>query len=192
MAVFLRRTPIFVALLLLIALAAPGQAQPPQPEQASCSIGGFPNVSCPVMTDAVIAQVAKSRVASIIRSSWAMQICVTNGVVSLTGTVPTQAQRDTAGIMAGTIRGVRGVSNNLRVAPPSGSDFTIMTAVMRAFGHNTYNTHQVHVAVADGVVTLTGVVTDEETRDMVILIPYQVPGVRSVLNQLTVRRRWSG
>lgn len=178
------RVVSLTALMFAMALPAPAA------NAGFCPIGGHAAVSCPAMTDSVIAGVVGSRLGGVARGTDVIQVRVADGVIYLSGHVGSQFQRDSAGILASTVRGATFVCNNIIVRPPLMSDVTILAEVNRALRRSTYNVNMVRAMVENGIVTLTGFVSDEETRSMIVLIPHSVPGVTAVINQLTVRQRW--
>lgn len=183
-----RLVPVMLALPLAVAIL-PGQAEA-NTVPGTCPIGGYAAAACPVADDAVIARAVVSRLAGLYPREDAIQVRVADGVVYLTGYVTNRAQADSAGILASSVRGVRSVCNNLLVRQPAGSDMAIMRAVKEALNRTTYNVHLVRIMVQDGVVTLTGMVDDIETRVIVAGIPNGIPGVTKVIDLLTVRQRW--
>jgi osmotically-inducible protein OsmY len=185
-----RLVPLILALPLIIA-SPPAWGAATDPPPVSCPIGGYAAVSCPIVSDPLIAQVVRSRLGGTARLPYFVQVNVVGGIVYLSGYVKSRAQQDAAGILASTVKGARYVCNNILIRPPAASDFTILAAVNQALRHSTYNVHMVRVIVDNGVVTLTGMVEDEETKTIVVMIPAAVQGVTQVIDQLTVRERWS-
>jgi osmotically-inducible protein OsmY len=96
-----------------------------------------------------------------------------NRVVLLTGEVPDQATRDAVEADVKDIANVRGVVNEVRVAPPSSlaeraNDSLITTRVKTRFlDANKFNPVHVKVVTEAGVVYLLGIVTEQEANDAV-------------------------
>lgn len=180
------RLMLTLAIGAIAVTAAMGQAA--SPGAVTCPVGGYPLVSCPVMTDAVIAEVVRIRMAGLFDSPGSqVSIAVTNGVVVLTGQVEDEARKDAAGMIASSVRGVVSVRNDLTISPMGDQDLVILGRVLDTFRRYPLNTQQVRVSVVDGVVKLQGMVPDEYTRSMLEWIAYFVPGVTAVHNNLLVR-----
>jgi osmotically-inducible protein OsmY len=96
-----------------------------------------------------------------------------NRVVLLTGEVPDQATRDAIEADVKDIANVRGVVNEVRIAPPSSlaeraNDSLITTKVKTRFiDANRFNPVHVKVVTEAGVVYLLGIVTEQEANDAV-------------------------
>lgn len=113
---------------------------------------------------------------------------VTNDVVRLSGSVPTSFEKVTAGDDAQRIKGVRTVSNDLVVTPSSAwSDDETMRIVREHLERDVRITapSQIVVTVADGVVTLTGVVPTAAEKIDAADDARTDPGVVDVVNHLT-------
>lgn len=92
-----------------------------------------------------------------------------------------------------SIEGVEGVTNNIRVLPPSPNDDRIRRAEYRAiFGQDSLFRYAeqavppIHIIVENGHVTLEGVVDTEMDRNIAEIRAKTVPGVFSVTNNLQV------
>jgi osmotically-inducible protein OsmY len=96
-----------------------------------------------------------------------------NRVVLLTGEVPDQVTRDAIEADVKDIANVRGVVNEIQVAPPSSlaaraNDGLITTRVKTRFiDANKFNPVHVKVVTEAGVVYLLGIVTEQEANDAV-------------------------
>ena len=140
-----------------------------------------------------------------------------NGVVTLTGRVPTEADKIHAGEIAQDTTGVKSVENNLTIAPvgTSGkvdddketkivikddttpavkkgakavSDTSITTAVTtRLIKEKISDEKSIVVHTKNGVVTLTGIVPTEADKTHAAEIAEHTTGVKSVVNNLTVK-----
>jgi osmotically-inducible protein OsmY len=118
-------------------------------------------------------------------------VAAKNGVVTLTGRVPSLAQQAKAEEVAKRIYGVRGVANHLTTeVPPSSrrSDADIAEAVQNALHwFEVIPDHQIQVSVVDGWVTLTGNVEKSFQRDEAEQIIHNLTGVRGVTNLVAVK-----
>lgn len=114
--------------------------------------------------------------------------------VQLNGFVDSQAQKDRAGEIARTIRGVQSVDNNLRVSAGDRmtgeyvDDKVLAARVKTALADaSTVHSLKIDVEVNRGEVSLGGYVDSEQERDAAVAVTSQVKGVRKVINNLQVR-----
>jgi len=111
---------------------------------------------------------------------------VTNGVLRLRGVVHRFAQRDAAEEAVCNLVGVRDVVNEVKLATaptPAGLELDVQEAIRRRFGSEC---RDIWVDVADGVVTLTGVVPTFALLDDIERVVRSTPGVTRVVDQLLV------
>ncbi len=128
-----------------------------------------------------------------------IELNVSQGVVTITGTVVNPSDKDSAiGLIANTA-GVRDLVDNLAVAPPSPMDDRIRQAEFRAiYGYPSLNKYAIdpaktiRIVVVNGHVTLTGVVDSKSDSDTAYLRANGVAGVFSVVNHLQVAGSESG
>jgi CBS domain-containing protein len=74
------------------------------------------------------------------------------------------------------------------VTPPALSDDQIAGALLATLQREPWaEPERITVSVADGVVTLTGDVENAQEREAVAIAARSIPGVRAVVNELTVR-----
>lgn len=115
-------------------------------------------------------------------------VAAKDGVVTLTGTVPTYFDKLAAERVAKGVRGVRGVANDLEVRLRlATTDAEIAAEAVRALRLRHNVPPEVQVAVHDGHVTLTGTVTWLFQRQQAERAVRHVKGVRGVFNHITVR-----
>jgi osmotically-inducible protein OsmY len=122
-----------------------------------------------------------------------IELNVSQGVVTVTGTVVNPSDKDSAiGLIANT-PGVRNIVDTLAVAPPSPMDDRIRMAEFRAiYGYPSLNKYAIdpaktiRIVVVNGHVTLTGVVDSKADSDTANIRANGVPGVFSVVNKLQV------
>ncbi|QJA06592.1 BON domain-containing protein [Thermosulfurimonas marina] len=115
-----------------------------------------------------------------------------NGVVTLTGAVETEAERRRAEEVARSVPGVRGVVNNLRVEKRSfgrSLDDKLLTARIKTklIAEPGIRSLSIDVDTVNGVVTLTGLVKNEEQHRRVLEIVRTTKGVRRVIDNLKVQ-----
>lgn len=132
---------------------------------------------------------------------------VKNGVVTLTGTVDSDIDRDLAGEIARGVDGVTEVSNQLtvgttRAAQPSVADraqaearnfgqwaedaTTTAEVKTRLLANDNTEGLKIDVTTRSNVVTLSGTVRSEEEAELAEKIADNVDGVSAVRNELTV------
>jgi osmotically-inducible protein OsmY len=113
---------------------------------------------------------------------------VSNGLVTLTGTVDRWAQSDEAQRAVSKLSGVAGVINNIKVLPlerpaPEKVRQTIEQALARRAEHEAEG---IIVTVSDGEVTLSGRVQSLQEKHAVVESAWRAPGVTAVRDELTV------
>jgi hyperosmotically inducible protein len=159
------------------------------------------------VTDSTITTKVKSKLAMDTETS-ALSIGVetNNGVVTLTGKVPTQAEKTQAEQIARNTEGVTRIINNITVEPaPTGKtgieekaeegardvgiaaeDLTILSKIKaRYVAEDILGTN---VEVKDGVVTLKGNVENAQEKARAESIAKATSGVKSVNNMITIKQ----
>jgi osmotically-inducible protein OsmY len=121
----------------------------------------------------------------------AIGVCVHHGVVTLTGTVDSWADKHAAEEAAHRVAGVLDVANEIQIVPSwsaTRSDADIAEAVRGALTWNRFvPDQQIRSTVADqGTVTLTGTARTLAQRDEAERIVRELAGVRCVSNQIAV------
>jgi len=124
-------------------------------------------------------------------SRW-VSVEVIDGVVLLTGYLPSQEQIDRAIFICRKIDGVRGVKSELHVGKPSTgslfSDSWITTKIKAAFlGDDTISGFSIHIETVNGKVYLQGIVKTNEQRYRAKEIARNTKGVTAVVDLLQVR-----
>ncbi len=113
---------------------------------------------------------------------------IEQGRVTLTGQVPSYAERERAEEAVSRIRGVTAVSNQLVVAAPRISDDALRASVERALKNDpATDEYQVTVMAQNGVARLSGRVDSFQEKILAQRIAGRVEGVRDVDNQLQIR-----
>lgn len=140
------------------------------------------------LTDAAIRQAV---VDELFRSPHARDgaiiVACTDGVVELTGTVNNLLAKDRAVAITESVRGVRAVSDRIRVAPVARSDSELVKAVETALLYDpAADAYKVNVSSTEGLVRLTGSVDSWEERRLSERLARGVRGVRAVQNDITV------
>ncbi len=112
---------------------------------------------------------------------------VSNGWVTLEGTVPVFIQRIEAERAVRRLLGVRGVSNAIEVKPVPADSDTVRERVERALSRRAERAAtEVSVSVHEGSVTLAGKVGSLHTRRALLGAAGHAPGVCKVEDKLTV------
>lgn len=120
------------------------------------------------------------------------------GVVTLSGTVPSDHDKTEAESIARSVAGTQVVANEIGVRPPgeestakkveSDLDKAIDKNVDAVLVQHKLN-HDVRYDVNNGTVTLKGNVTSESQRTSVEKLVARVPNVRQVVNELEVKNQ---
>lgn len=120
---------------------------------------------------------------------------VKDGVTALSGNVQSSFERERAREVASRIRGVKSVLDKLEVKAPHRSDADLANAIDQRLEANWATgevNNNIHVAVANGVVTLSGDVDFWAERQEAGRVAFYTNGVSMVHNQLTIKGYKSG
>lgn len=118
-------------------------------------------------------------------------VSIDNGLVTLTGTVNSHAEKQEAFEAARHVSGVRAVSNEIIVFHPSEKDNVpdreIEEAVKQAFAWSPYiDKETIDVRVSDGTVTLRGCVRHYSQRLKAETIISEFKGVKKIVDELSI------
>jgi hyperosmotically inducible protein len=120
---------------------------------------------------------------------------VTGYTVELMGQVTRPTLKSDAENVVKDIEGVEKVINNIEVLPLSPNDDSLRLALYRSiYGHQILNRYAlqavppIHIVVKNGQVTLEGVVSNENDRNVAGIQANSVPGVFGVTNNLRVEK----
>jgi osmotically-inducible protein OsmY len=109
------------------------------------------------------------------------------GVVTLDGTVDSLPVRDRAVAIAGSVRSVRAVVDQIRVKPPPLDDATVLEQIERILELDcVLDPERIDVQLADGAAKITGSVESWSLKILAERVVASVRGVRSVDNGLLV------
>lgn len=117
-----------------------------------------------------------------------ISVSVHDGVVVLDGYVQSLTERRLAEVNAWWARGCQRVDNQLQVIPAEeDNDDELNDAVLMTLEKDPLiHADQLQVATRHGIVKLRGVVNNETQKDIVVMTPWYVPGVKGVEDQLQV------
>jgi hyperosmotically inducible protein len=145
-------------------------------------------------SDTTINTAVKNKLAADPTTSAAkIDVDTSNGVVTLSGKVPTAAEKSEAERIARNTQGVRQVVNNIsaeggeRGAEGTSNDTVILTSIKSKYVAN--GIIGTNVDVNNGEVTITGEVDNPQEKARAEEIARQTSGVKSVKNQLTIKRK---
>jgi osmotically-inducible protein OsmY len=112
---------------------------------------------------------------------------VTDGVVLLTGTADWQHQRDEAEFVAGNVRGVGGVDNDIDLNIPAAYARDVRDSIAKALERDAkIDADSLGVETLDGTAVLTGRVRSWAERDAAVAAAWAAPGVRDVDDRIEV------
>ncbi|MHB8840513.1 MAG: BON domain-containing protein [Candidatus Aquicultor sp.] len=117
-----------------------------------------------------------------------IDVSVTSGIVSLSGTVDTYTQKLDAMQIASRIKGVVDVKNNLVVKPSvMRSDIEIQDDIKAAFRRDVLvDETNIVVRVSNGIVVLSGAVGTMAEKNAAESDAWLTPGVTDVINNIVV------
>lgn len=133
-------------------------------------------------------------------SAASTKVAVKDGVVTLTGTADTMAQKELTAIYAQDIDWVKSVKNDIVVKDQADTtagretmgekidDVSISTQLKYALmTHKSTSALKTKVMTTDSVVTITGEATSDAEKALVTKLAQDVRGVRSVNNEMSVK-----
>lgn len=132
-------------------------------------------------------------------SSTATEVHTQNGVVTLSGSASSEAQKQLTGEYAKDVDGVTEVRNNLIVSKPAKPahktlgekvDDASITAQIKTtlLFHKSTHALATKVSTKNGVVTLHGEADNAAERDLAGKLAEDIEGVRHVNNRMTIRK----
>ncbi len=137
------------------------------------------------ISDTVLDELAHDHVVEV---SW-IDVVSENGIVTLSGRVSNILAKERAALIAGTIKGVRGVVNMLQVVTPViTSDRSLAADVKDALlSDPATDLFEIGVGVSDGTVILSGEVDSWQEKKLCAIVAESVKGVRKVRNDIVYR-----
>jgi osmotically-inducible protein OsmY len=116
-----------------------------------------------------------------------VDVSVMDGLVVLTGTADWQYQRDEAGFVAGNVRGVVDVENDIYLTTPTQYAGDVQAAIARALERDAkIEAKNVGVQTLNGTAVLTGTVRSWAEHDSAVAAAWAAPGVSNVDDRVAV------
>jgi osmotically-inducible protein OsmY len=113
---------------------------------------------------------------------------VSDGFVTLTGTVSWQYQRDEADFVASSIAGLLDVFNEIEIVPPMPNATDTEGSIKKAFLRNAaLDADELTISTLNGAVTVKGTVRSWAEHDEAMDAAWAAPGVTSVRDDLTIK-----
>lgn len=129
-------------------------------------------------------------------SGFKTEVNVKDGIVTLRGNAPSQAQKELTAEYARDIEGVKDVTNEITVTKSSKKartmgdkiDDSSITALvkMTLLSHRSTSALNTSVTTKNGMVTLTGKAKSAAEKDLATKFANDVKGVKGVKNQMTI------
>ena len=119
-------------------------------------------------------------------------VVVRDGTVTLSGMVPTYAEKQAAERAARRVAGVRSIAEEIRVKPAGlhkRNDTEIVEAVVNALQAHVWVPTDIQATVENGWVSLRGMVTWQFQKEAATIAVRYLAGVQGVSNDITVRPR---
>lgn len=146
-----------------------------------------------IVDDASLSAALKARLAEdSVMTAYDIDVDVVEGYVTLSGVVKDQGTADRAVSIAQSVEGVNGVRNNLQIGRKtvSGSvnDVWISSKIKsKLIAEPGIRSLNIDVDVYRGIVTLTGLVSDNSQKESAIRIAQSTEGVVDVVDNLKVQ-----
>lgn len=118
---------------------------------------------------------------------------VSKGIVTLLGHVETQSTERLAKRIASQVRGVKEIRSEIDFLEKAVDDATLVNRVENAMVASPWvDAHEIKTTARNGLITLTGMVDNQEAIEWAVDTAYQVPGVKAVVSEIFSRHRSQG
>lgn len=118
---------------------------------------------------------------------------VSRGIATLLGHVETQSTERLAKRLASQVRGVKEVRSEIQFLEKAVDDATLVNRVENALVASPWvNAQEIKTEARNGLITLTGLVDNQEVMEWAVETAYQVPGVKAVVCEVFTRHRSQG
>lgn len=125
------------------------------------------------------------------------KVNVRDGIVLLTGTAATMAEKELVGVYAGEVAGVKSVKNEIVILSATADKKTVAESIDDAsitsqvkyalLTHKSTSALKTKVSTNDGVVVISGVAANDAEKSLVGKLATGIRGVKSVTNDMTVK-----
>ena len=116
-----------------------------------------------------------------------IDVSVVEGIATLSGSVGNVLAKDRAERIAETVKGVRGVVNDIDVTAPFRYDEVVAEDVENALRWNAATeSWEISVSVKDGIATLAGVADSWQEKELAAKVAKGVRGVKGIDNEIVV------
>ncbi|HQF38238.1 MAG TPA: BON domain-containing protein [Opitutaceae bacterium] len=125
------------------------------------------------------------------------KVDVADGIVTLTGSAGSLAEKELAGVYAAEIAGVKSVRNDLAIDIPASDERSVAETIDDAsitsqvkyalMSHKSTSALKTKVSTKDGIVVLSGVARNEAEKSLAGKLASSIRGVKSVTNEMTIR-----
>jgi|HubBroStandDraft_1064217.scaffolds.fasta_scaffold00992_10 hyperosmotically inducible protein len=141
--------------------------------------------------DAITSRVKRALIAADIPNADQIQVRTFNGEADLSGVVFSQHSKEMAATVAGVVRGVTAVKNDLEVRERVVDDDAVITARVKnaLLAAGIESAGQIEVKTFNGEVDLGGFVNSDYSRTKALSIAGAVRGVTAVRDDLQVQQR---
>lgn len=141
-----------------------------------------------IRSDTDIAQAVRHALAwDVLVPEEQIQSTVSNGWVTLEGSVESLREREEAERAVRRLAGVRDVRNKIAVNPPKADRGDVLQAIEEALARCAkHEAEHIQVTVSDGIATLSGWVSSGFEKRTIIETVSHAPGIRSINDQLRI------
>jgi Predicted periplasmic or secreted lipoprotein len=118
---------------------------------------------------------------------------VSRGIATLLGHVETQSTERLAKRLASQVRGVKEIRSEIQFLEKAVDDATLVNRVENALVASPWvDAQEIKTEARNGLITLTGLVDNQEAMEWAVETAYQVPGVKAVVSEIFTRHRSQG